>query len=127
AYDYLYTRAETPTADGMTEELPLGARPPHTITCSLDWNLPWKLELYGRWRTVSDAFVSKSTDGTEIRAPGYSIVDVRLGRELWPRSQGYVGILDTFDIHQEPGRVGDLRPALGRVAYIGIRADAPWE
>jgi outer membrane receptor for ferrienterochelin and colicins len=120
-YDYLYTRDDD-------SDQPLGARPAHTLTCSLDWKLPWKLELYGRWRSVSDAFVSAAADGSpEVRAPGFTLVDVRIARELWPRAQAFVGLLDAFDIHQDPGRIGDLRPPLGRVAYVGIRAEAPWE
>jgi outer membrane receptor for ferrienterochelin and colicins len=75
-----------------------------------------------RFRTVSDAYI----DGIS-RAPGYSMFDARLGRALWPRSQAYVGMLNALDVHQEPGRIGDTRPPLGRTFYIGLRAELPWE
>jgi outer membrane receptor for ferrienterochelin and colicins len=115
SYDYLFTRDD----DG---EQPLGGRPPHTVTCSGTWSLPWKLELYGRTRSVTDAFLSATS-----RAPGYTTVDVRVARELWPRAQVYLGILNLLDARQDPGRVGDLRPPLGRVFYAGIRGEIPSE
>lgn len=115
AYDYLWTR------DDLNDR-PLGGRPPHTLTASLRASPFWKLEGYARFRAVTSAFVS-----SETRSPGYSVIDLRLGRELWPKSQAYVGVLNLLDVHQEPGRVGDLRPPLGRVFYIGLRAELPWE
>jgi outer membrane receptor for ferrienterochelin and colicins len=114
-YAYLWTR------DDLNDR-PLGGRPPHTLTASLTASLGWKLEGYLRWRVNSHAFVDEDT-----RAPGYQTVDLRLARTLWPRSQAYVGVLNLLDAHQEAGRVGDLRPPLGRVFYLGLRAELPTE
>ena len=50
-----------------------------------------------------------------------------MGRTLWPHSQAYVGALNLLDVKQDPGRLGDTRPPLGRILYIGLRADFPWE
>ena len=114
-YDYLYTRDDV-------SDRPLGGRPPHTVTASIHCELAWRVALDARWRTSSDAFVTES-----VRAPGYTIVDLRLAREVWRRSQAYAGVLNLTDAHQEPGRVGDLRPPLGRVFYVGFRVDWPLE
>jgi outer membrane receptor for ferrienterochelin and colicins len=75
-----------------------------------------------RWRTSTDVFVSET-----LRGPGYTTIDLRLAREVWPRSQAYAGVINVTDVHQAPGRVGDLRPPLGRMVYIGLRADWPGE
>lgn len=115
SYDYLWTR------DDVYDQ-PLGGRPPHTLTTALRMALGWKLEASARFRASTPAFVSADT-----RSPGYRTIDLRLGRELWPRSQGYVGAINVTDVHQMPGRIGDLRPPLGRVFYVGIRAELPWE
>lgn len=115
AYDYLWTRDDV-------NDRPLGGRPPHTLTASLRATLPWKLEANVRWRASTDAFVSETQ-----RSPSYETIDLRLGRAFWPRSQTYVGVLNLTDVHQEPGRIGDFRPPLGRVFYTGISADFPWE
>ncbi|WP_394843035.1 TonB-dependent receptor [Pendulispora brunnea] len=110
-YSYLWTR------DDLNDR-PLAGRPPHTVTASLRAQLPWKLEAYGRWRMTTDAFIDENT-----RAPAYSMVDLRVGRDLWPKSHAYAGVLNLLDVHQDVGRVGDTRPPLGRVFYIGLRAD----
>lgn len=115
SYDYLWTR------DDMNDR-PLGGRPPHTLTAALRATLGWKLEADARWRVSTPAFVS-----AETRSPGYQTIDLRLARELWARSRAYLGVLNVTDVHQLPGRVGDLRPPLGRVYYVGIRAELPWE
>ncbi len=115
SYDYLWTR-------DATLDRPLPGRPTHTVTASAQVGPIEKFELYLRWRTVSDAYL----DGVS-RGPGYSMFDARLARALWSRSQAYVGMLNALDVHQEPGRVGDTRPPLGRVLYVGLRADFPWE
>lgn len=115
SYAYLYTRDDA-------NDRPLGGRPPHTLTGSLRTKLFWALEAYGRVRVVSDAFVDEAT-----RSPGYTTVDVRLSRPMWPDSEAYVGVLNLLDVHQDPGRVGDQRPPFGRVFYVGLRASFPWE
>jgi outer membrane receptor for ferrienterochelin and colicins len=115
SYDYLWTR-------DASINRPLPGRPAHTLTASTQLGPFEKFELYLRFRAVGDAYI----DGVS-RAPGYSMFDARLGRALWPRSQAYVGMLNALDVHQEPGRIGDTRPPLGRTFYIGLRAELPWE
>lgn len=115
SYAYTWTR------DDVNDQ-PLPARPPHTVTTSLRIEPGWKLEAYVRARVITNSFLDVDT-----RAPGYQTVDVRFGRALWPRSQIYVGALNLLDVKQEPGRLGDTRPPLGRIIYLGLRADFPWE
>lgn len=123
-YDWLYTRTDDPDFGSV----PLVGRPDHTLTAAINWSLPWKIELYGRWRTISDSYLSTDAKTLEVaHAPGYSSVDVRIGRPIWPKSQAYVGVLNAFDERLHPDRLGDLRPPLGRVLYVGLRAEAPWE
>jgi outer membrane receptor for ferrienterochelin and colicins len=115
SYAYTWTR------DDVNDQ-PLPARPPHTVTTSIRVEPGWKLEAYVRARIITNSFLDVDT-----RAPGYQTVDVRLGRALWPRSQIYLGALNLLDVKQEPGRLGDTRPPLGRIFYLGLRADFPWE
>lgn len=115
SYDYLWTRDDD-------RDQPLGGRPPHTVTAALRAVLGWKIEANARWRASTDAFVSE-----DVRSPGYQTVDLRVGRPVWTKSEAYVGALNVTDVHQDPGRVGDLRPPLGRVLYAGLRAEFPWE
>ena len=113
AYDYLYTR-------DVSSNQPLAGRPPHTLTASLRLSLPASFELYARTRSASDAFVDATA-----RTPGYGTVDMRVACTLWPSAQAYLGVLNLFDVRQDPTRVGDLRPPLGRVLYAGLRAALP--
>lgn len=115
SYAYLHTR-------DVENDTPLSGRPPHTVTSSMRVILPAKFELYGRHRVV---FPAPLADGGT--SPGYQTVDLRLGRALWQDAQLYVGVLNLLDAHQEPGRVGDLRPTQGRVLYAGVTARFPWE
>lgn len=115
SYAYTWTR-------DVLNDRPLPGRPPHAVTVSLRIEPGWKMELYGRARIVTNAFLDENT-----RAPGYGTVDVRVGRELWPRSQLYVGALNVTDVKSDPGRIGDTRSPLGRIFYVGLRADFPWE
>ncbi len=115
SYAYTWTRDDV-------NDRPLPARPPHAVTSSLRIDGPWKTELYVRARVVTNAFLD-----VDLRAPGYQTVDARIGRALWPRAQAYVGALNLLDVRQEPGRLGDTRPPLGRILYVGIKADFPWE
>ncbi len=114
SYAYLWTRD-----DGQAQ--PLAGRPAHVLTAAL-YGKVGRVELVARYRASSDAFV----DGV-VRAPPWQTLDLRAGVTLWPKSQLYVGALNVFDVHQEPGRLGDLRPPSGRTLYLGIRAEAPWE
>jgi outer membrane receptor for ferrienterochelin and colicins len=115
SYAYTWTR------DDVNDQ-PLPGRPPHAVTVSLRVEPGWKMELYARARIVTDAFLDENT-----RAPGYENFDVRVARELWQKSQLYVGALNLTDVKQDPGRVGDTRSPLGRILYIGLKADFPWE
>ena len=115
SYDYLWTRDDV-------NDRPLGARPPHTLTASLRATLLWKLEANARFRASTDAFVDETR-----RSPSYETIDLRLARTFWPHGQVYVGALNVTDVHQEPGRIGDFRPPLGRVFYGGVSADFPWD
>ncbi len=115
SYDYLWTR-------DVSSAQPLSGRPAHTLTASSRLALFWQLELYLRARLISDAFVDPVT-----RSPGYETVDARLARTLWAAAVAYVGVLNLFDIHQNPGQVGDLRPPLGRVLYAGLSVGLPAE
>ncbi|MEI9949118.1 MAG: TonB-dependent receptor [Pseudomonadota bacterium] len=115
AYDYLWTRDEL---SGQ----PLSGRAPHTLTASSRLSLPWRFELDARARFVSDAFVDSKT-----RTPGYQAIDARIAFSPWPSADAYAGVLNLLDVHQEPGRVGDLRPPLGRVLYVGLSVGLPSE
>lgn len=119
SYAYTWTR------DDVNDQ-PLPVRPPHSVTTALRVEPGWKLDFNVRARVVTNSFLDV-VNGTEVRAPGYQTVDVRAGRTLWPRSQGYVGVLNLLDVRQDPGRLGDTRPPLGRIFYVGLRADFPWE
>lgn len=115
SYAYTWTR------DDVNDQ-PLPGRPPHSVTLSLRIEPGWKMELYARARIVTNAFLDENT-----RTPGYENFDVRAGRELWPKSQLYVGALNLTDVKQDPGRIGDTRSPLGRILYVGLKADFPWE
>ena len=115
SYAYTWTR------DDVNDQ-PLPGRPPHAVTVSLRVEPGWKMEVYARARIVTDAFLDENT-----RAPGYGNFDLRVARELWAKSQVYVGALNLTDVKQDPGRVGDTRSPLGRILYIGLKADFPWE
>lgn len=119
SYAYTWTR------DDVNDQ-PLPGRPPHAVTVSLRVEPGWKMELYARARIVTNSFLS-SDDKGETRAPGYESFDVRVARELWAKSQLYVGALNLTDVKQDPGRVGDTRSPLGRILYMGLKADFPWE
>ncbi len=115
SYAYTWTRDDV-------NDRPLPGRPPHAVTLSLRIEPGWKMELYARARIVTDAFLSEDS-----RAPGYENYDMRLARTLWPHSQVYVGALNVTDVKQDPGRIGDTRSPLGRIVYVGLKADFPWE
>ncbi|MBX3227514.1 MAG: TonB-dependent receptor [Labilithrix sp.] len=115
SYAYTWTRDDT-------NERPLPGRPPHAVTSSLRLEPGWKLEFITRVRVTTSSFLDE-----EMRSPGYQTVDLRAGRALWPRSQLYVGALNVTDVRQDPGRIGDTRPPLGRVLYVGLRAELPWD
>jgi outer membrane receptor for ferrienterochelin and colicins len=112
---------DTWTRDDLADQ-PLAGRPPHTLTSSVRIAFPPKLELYVRTRVVTSAFIDPDT-----RAPGYETIDLRLSRALWSRAEAYGGVQNLLDVRPDPGRVGDTRPPLGRILYLGLRAEFPWE
>jgi outer membrane receptor for ferrienterochelin and colicins len=113
-YAYLWTRDDT-------NERPLEGRPPHTVYSAITATLPWKLELYLRWRAVTDAFIDE-----EVRSPGFETIDARLARGLWQKAQVYAGVTNLLDVKKDPTRLGDQRPIVGRTIYAGLRAELPW-
>jgi outer membrane receptor for ferrienterochelin and colicins len=115
SYAYTWTRDDV-------NERPLQGRPPHSVTSAIRVEPGWRLEMYVRARVVTSSFLD-----VDSRSPGYQTVDVRAGRTLWPRSQIYVGALNLLDVKQDPNRLGDTRPPLGRILYVGLRADLSWE
>jgi outer membrane receptor for ferrienterochelin and colicins len=112
-YAYLFTR---------DEELvrPLPGRPPHTFSTALVGDLPFGMTLAARWRFVTSAYL---TD--ELRAPGYSSLDLRYAKELWAGAEAYVGALNVLGSQKDPDLVGDQRPVEGRTVYLGLRANVP--
>jgi outer membrane receptor for ferrienterochelin and colicins len=116
AYAYLWTRDDR-------NAQPLTGRPAHVVTTSIAALLPGKVDLNLRWRVNSEAFLTPTS-----RAPGYGTFDLRVARELVPRTEAhrleaYAGVINLLDVHQDAGRVGDTRPPLGRVIYAGIRGE----
>jgi outer membrane receptor for ferrienterochelin and colicins len=115
AYDHLFTRDDIADA-------PLVGRPAHTVTVALQATTVWSIDLSARFRVASDAFLS-----ADARTPGYENLDLRIAHPLWRKAQAYAGVLNVTDVHQDPGRAGDMRPLIGRVFYLGLRAELPWE
>ncbi|WP_437554850.1 TonB-dependent receptor [Sorangium sp. So ce367] len=116
-YAYLWTRDDT--ADHAQ---PLSGKPPHTAQAALRGELPFEIELVARLRTISSAFIEE-----DLHAPGFTTLDARLARPLWPSSQAYLGVRNLLGAHKDPDRRGDHRPLEGRTFYVGVRADLPWE
>ncbi|WP_437312127.1 TonB-dependent receptor plug domain-containing protein [Sorangium sp. So ce388] len=116
-YAYLWTSDDT-TEPGK----PLSSKPPHTAQAALRADLPFQLELVTRLRTISGAFIQEG-----LRAPGFTTLDARLARPLWPSSQAYVGVRNLLGAQKDPDRHGDHRPLEGRTVYLGVAAELPWE
>ncbi|XXY50236.1 TonB-dependent receptor [Sorangium sp. So ce269] len=116
-YAYLWTSDDT-TESGR----PLSSKPPHTAQAALRADLPFQLELVTRLRTISGAFIEEG-----LRAPGFTTLDARLARPLWPSSQAYVGVRNLLGAQKAPDRRGDHRPLEGRTVYLGVVAELPWE
>ncbi|WP_437786908.1 TonB-dependent receptor plug domain-containing protein [Sorangium sp. So ce1097] len=117
-YAYLWTRSYDPAAPDQ----PLSGRPPHTAQAALRAELPFRFELVARLRTVTSAFIEPG-----LRAPGFTTLDARLARPLWPSSQAYVGVRNLLGAQKDPDRRGDHRPLEGRTVYLGVVAELPWE
>ncbi|APR82339.1 TonB-dependent receptor [Minicystis rosea] len=114
-YAYLWTRDDTLGR-------PLQGRPPHTVYSSLRGDLPARIQLYLRWRAVTDAYLE---DG--LRTVGFQTIDARVSRPIWPGSLAYVGVLNALGAQKDPLRLGDQRPIAGRTFYLGFTAELPWE
>src|SRR4029079_4968469 len=99
---------------------PLEGRPPHTVYASALASLPWEIEVYARWRSVTDAFIDEG-----VRSPGFSTFDARIARALWRKAQAYAGVTNVLDVQKDPKRLGDQRPIEGRTFYFGIRSEYP--
>jgi outer membrane receptor for ferrienterochelin and colicins len=112
-YAYLFTRDEE-------AQRPLPGRPPHTLLSSLHAEAPIGLEVYLRARTVLDAYLDD-----ELRAPGFSMLDLRLSQALGGGFRAYVGALNLLDSRRAPTRLGDQRPIEGRSFYLGVEAALP--
>lgn len=122
-YAYLWTSDDT--ADPRQ---PLSGKPPHTAQAALRADLPFQFELVARLRTISSAFVERDpSEARDVRAPGFTTLDARLARPLWPSSQAYIGVRNLLGAQKDPERRGDHRPLEGRTFYVGVRADLPWE
>ncbi|WP_437972258.1 TonB-dependent receptor [Sorangium sp. So ce260] len=117
-YAYLWTRNDDPAKPAQ----PLSGKPPHTAQAALRAGLPFEIELVARLRTISGAFIEQG-----LRAPGFSTLDARLARPLWPSSQAYVGVRNLLGAQKDPARRGDHRPLEGRTVYLGVLAELPWE
>ncbi|XXX82587.1 TonB-dependent receptor [Sorangium sp. So ce134] len=120
-YAYLWTRD-----DSGDPPKPLSGKPPHTAQAALRADLPLQLELVARLRTVTSAFV-EVRDGVPRHAPGFTTLDARLARPLWPSSQAYVGVRNLLGVQKDPARRNDHRPLEGRTIYLGVVAELPWE
>lgn len=113
SYDYLWTRNDV-------DHVPLSGFPANTFTGSLRVGLPWKVDLYARAHFVGKAYVNAT-----MNSPGYETVNLRASRLIWCGVEAEAGVSNLFDVHQDPGSVGDLRPPLGRTLYAGIRSRLP--
>ena len=114
-YAYLWTRDDTLGR-------PLQGRPPHTVYSSIRGDLPARVQLYLRWRGVTDAYLEEG-----VRTVGFQTLDARVSRPIWPGSMAYVGVLNALGARKEPARPGDQRPIMGRTVYLGLTAELPWE
>ncbi len=112
-YAHLWTRDET-------RGEPLPTRPTHTLTLGLVARTRGRLEASARYRWVSSSFVA-----TEVRAPAFGSLDLRVGCRLWRDVQAYARVLNSLNERKDPARVGDARPPLGRNFYLGLRGELP--
>jgi outer membrane receptor for ferrienterochelin and colicins len=112
-YAYTFTRDEA-------AQRPLPGRPPHTLLSTLHADTSFGLRGYVRARTVLDAYLDDAT-----RAPGFSMLDLRVSQELGATARAYVGVLNLLGSRREPARVGDQRPIEGRTFYAGVEASLP--
>lgn len=115
AYSYLFTRN-----DDLGQ--PLALRPEHSLVNSLGYE-PWDgTQLTLRQRAVSSAFVAPGVD-----TPAYLISDILCDQALWGGLRAQVGVLNFLNTQRDPLREGDLRPALGRLLFLGLSAEYPNE
>ena len=113
AYAWLGTRDEATAR-------PLPGRPTHVVTTGGTALLPGDVELTARYRVHSRAYLDDRT-----ATPGYSTLDVRLGRAIAWGLGAYLGVVNALDATRDPTRIADQRPIEGRTFYVGVTADLP--
>lgn len=113
AYAWLGTRDEATAR-------PLPGRPTHVVTTGGTALLPGDVELTARYRVHSRAYLDDRT-----ATPGYSTLDVRLGRAIAWGLGAYLGVVNALDATRDPTRIADQRPIEGRIFYVGLTADLP--
>lgn len=116
-YAYSWTRDES------TGE-PLPNRPTHTVTLGVQLELPAELHLAGRYRWT--AGFHGFEDAPEP-VSSFAVLDAQLAFRAWPSLEAYLGGQNLTDVHRDPDNPADLRPALGRTLYVGLRGHVPGE
>ncbi len=117
-YAYLWTR-------DLAANEPLPSRPPHTATLGL-------LAEFGevtpslRYKIVTSSFMGE-LNGQRLSSPTYGLLDLRVGYGLLKELEAYVGVLNLTDEKRDPLDPADIRPALGRQFYAGVRGELPAE
>jgi outer membrane receptor for ferrienterochelin and colicins len=117
-YAYLWTR-------DLGEDQPLPRRPPHTATLGLLAELG-KVTPSLRYKIVTSAFMGE-LNGERLSSPTYGLLDLRMGYGLLPELEAFVGVLNLTDEKRDPLDPADIRPALGRQFYLGVRGELPAE
>lgn len=113
AYVNTYTRDEE-------LQRPLPGRPPHTLLTTIVWQAPLGLTFVGRWKLSTSAYLEDA-----LRAPGFSVLDLRVAKALWPGAETYASVLNLLGAQKDPERIGDQRPIEGRTFVVGVRAAHP--
>ena len=98
-------------------------RPAHTVTLSTLLTVD-KLTGTLRYRITSSAFAGR-IDDVARQSPAFDLLDARLGYQLWPALNVFVGALNITGSRRQPLEPTDTRPVLGRQVYVGLSGDAP--
>ena len=114
-YAYLWTRN-----DSSGEPLP--GRPSHSLTIPGTAELPFGLQAYVRYKVVSSAHGYVNEQPVE---GSFALLDARVALKLFPSLEAYIGGQNLGDARRDPQNANDLRPALGRTFYVGLRGDVP--
>jgi outer membrane receptor for ferrienterochelin and colicins len=116
-YAYVWTRDDTAGQ-------PLPNRPSHSLTIGADLELPFGLNSHVHYKVVSGAHGFIDDQPNE---ESFGLLDGRVGLWLFAGLEAYAGVLNLFDVKRDPENAADVRPALGRSLYIGLRGEAPGE